>query len=112
MKGNPTMSPAYKAGPPRGPAFSQIPPDRLAIVLADSRAGIHSPALYSSLGRASCQVELADLRDAWIEVLIVHGIAPLRASMFVQKETLRAEALLQTGFCYRADGFTSQEEAA
>jgi hypothetical protein len=102
----------YKALPAREQSRSQIPPDRLAIVLADSRTGIHSPALYSSLGRASCQAELVNLRDHWIQALVDHGIEPLRASMFVQKETLRAEAVLQIGLSYRADGFTSQVEAA
>jgi hypothetical protein len=83
----------YKAPP----AWEQssIPAGRLAIVLADARSGCFSPALSCSLSVAGPPTELANLRDAWIEALVEHGIEPLRAAMFVQREVLRTQASLQ-----------------
>ena len=88
-------------------AAPPIPPGRLAIVLADARFSIHSPALFSSLSTANSSAEFANRRDALIRVLIAHGIDPLRAAMFVHRAALRIQASLQTVLSYRTDTSTT-----
>jgi hypothetical protein len=84
----------YKAHPACEQSQLPIPRDRLAIVLVDCHAGIYSSALYSSLGRARSQVELAHIRDRWIEALLAQGIEPLRAAMFAMCEESRVNETL------------------
>ena len=84
-----------------------IPPDRLAIVLADCRSGIHSPALLGALIRTTSPTALAALRDAWVAALVESGVTPLQAAAFVLRETMRVANLND-----RANTLTTAQVAA